>query len=227
MRILLVEDSGRVSESICAALRSRGWTVTAADTAARASALIGEKTFDVAVVDIGLPDQSGLEWCIEQRRAGTDTPILFLTARTSVKDRVAGLEAGADDYLGKPFAMDELVARVVALSRRAPRWTGASRRYGKLVVDRERRAVFFDGNSLSFTTRELDVVFAIAWRDGRVISRDELLETVWGEVTERAAGSLEVLLVRIRRKLAEHGLEAIRTARNLGYAWALEASKLD
>ncbi|MGH7330168.1 MAG: response regulator transcription factor, partial [Polyangiaceae bacterium] len=140
---------------------------------------------------------------------------------------VAGLEAGADDYLGKPFAMDELVARVVALSRRAPRWTGASRRYAKLVIDRERRVIAFEGEPLSFTARELDVAIAIAWRDGRVISRDELLESVWGEVTERAAGSLEVLLVRIRRKLAEHGLDAIRTARNLGYAWSLEASKLD
>lgn len=227
MRILLVEDSPRVSESIGAALRSRGWSVTSADTAARASALIGEQSFDVAVVDVGLPDRSGLEWCVEQRRAGTDTPILFLTARTHVKDRVAGLEAGADDYLGKPFAMDELVARVIALSRRAPRWTGASRSYGKLAIDRDRRTISFDGNPLTFTPRELDVVIAIAWREGRVISRDELLESVWGEVTERAAKSLEVLLVRIRRKLAAHDLDAIRTARNLGYAWALEASKLD
>jgi DNA-binding response OmpR family regulator len=184
--------------------------------------------FDVAVVDIGLPDGSGLEWCRAARRAGNELPILLLTARAGVSDRVAGLDAGADDYLGKPFSLEELVARVRALSRRGPRWSEPARKYGVVRVDRERRELTVAGAPVPLTTRELDILALLAWRDGRVVSRDEILECVWGDPDERAAASLEVLVARIRRKLSERGVtDAIRTVRQVGYAWALARSKPD
>ena len=190
--------------------------------------MTSEQSFDVAIVDVGLPDGSGLEWCSAARRAGTETPILLLTARTQVRDRVAGLDAGADDYLGKPFSTDELVARLVALSRRGPRWSESSRRYGKLRIDRASRIVELEEKRLPFTPRELDIIIMLAWRDGRAVSRDDILESVWGEATERSAASLEVLVARIRRKLVEHDVrDALRTVRSMGYAWSLERSKQD
>jgi two-component system, OmpR family, response regulator len=223
---LLVEDSPRVADTVGAALRARSLTVVVADSVRTANAAFDAQHFDVAVVDIGLPDGSGLQWCRSTREAGSTLPILLLTARASVADRVAGLDAGADDYLGKPFAMDELVARVRALSRRGPRWSESVRSYGALVVDRDKRTMTVEGTSLPLTARELDIVALLAWRDGRVIARDEILEAVWGEATEGAGASLEVLVARIRRKLADRGVrDAVRTIREVGYAWGLERSK--
>jgi two-component system OmpR family response regulator len=226
VRILLVEDSPRVADAVGAALRARSLTVVVADSVRSANTAFEAQHFDVAVVDIGLPDGSGLQWCRSTRETGSTLPILVLTARASVADRVAGLDAGADDYLGKPFAMDELVARVRALSRRGPRWSESARAYGGCVIDRDQRTVAVDGTSLPLTAREFDIVALLAWREGRVISRDDLLEAVWGEATERAGASLEVLVARIRRKLADRGVgDAVRTVRQVGYAWGLERSK--
>jgi DNA-binding response OmpR family regulator len=228
VRILLVEDSERVAETVGAGLRVVGHSVTVAGGVRSANEAIGAQHFDVAVVDIGLPDGSGLDWCRAARRDGNDLPILLLTARNGVSERVVGLDAGADDYLGKPFSIDELVARVRALSRRGPRWTESVRRFGSIVVDRDRRAVNVGSARLPLTPRELDIVTLVAWRDGRVVARDEVLEIVWGQANDRSAASLDVLVARIRRKLAEHGVhDALRTVRQAGYAWALERSKRD
>jgi DNA-binding response OmpR family regulator len=226
VRVLLIEDSRRVSDTISAALRERSLKVTVADTLCAADDVFNAQKFDIAVVDIGLPDGSGLTWCKNARSGGSLIPILLLTARTTVEDRVAGLEAGADDYMGKPFSIDELVARVRALSRRGPRWSQSVRTFGPVVVDLDRRIVTVNGERLALTTRELDIVALLAWHDGRVVSRDEILETVWGEVTESSGASLEVLVARVRRKLAESGThDAVRTVRQVGYAWTIELSK--
>lgn len=226
MRILLVEDSARVTETVSAGLRSRGHTVVSAGGVAAAEKALDEQHFDVAVVDIGLPDGSGLDWCAAVRSAGNDLPILLLTARNDVSDRVAGLDAGADDYLGKPFSMDELLARVRALGRRGPRWEQSVLRFGDVVVDADQRAVMVREARLPLTPREFDIVALLASRSGRVVTRDEILEAVWGEATEGAAASLEVLVARIRRKLDEHGLrDALRTSRQAGYCWELARTK--
>jgi DNA-binding response OmpR family regulator len=226
VRILLVEDSERVAETVGASLRARGWGVLVAGGVREADEAVESQHFDVAVVDVGLPDGSGVEWCRAARKAGSELPILLLTARNGIGHRVSGLDAGADDYLGKPFSMEELVARVRALSRRGPRWTESVRHYGALVVDRDRRVVAVNEERVALTTRELDIVTLLAWRDGRVVPRDEVLEAVWGDASERAAASLEVLVARIRRKFAERGVrDALRTVRQVGYAWALERSK--
>jgi DNA-binding response OmpR family regulator len=226
VRILLVEDSLRVADSVSAALRGRGYTVVHAAGVRAADEVFAAQSFDVAVVDIGLPDGSGLDWCLSARRGGSELPILLLTARSGVADRVAGLDAGADDYLGKPFSLDELVARIRALTRRGPRWTESIRTFGTVAIDRDRRLVTVGGRRVALTPRELDIVALLAWRDGRVVMRDEVLEAVWGDATEGAAASLDVLVTRIRRKLAELGVgEAVRTIRQVGYAWAIERSK--
>jgi DNA-binding response OmpR family regulator len=226
VRILLVEDSTRVADTVGAGLRGRGHSVIVAGGVGAADDALAAQHFDVAVVDIGLPDGSGLDWCRAARSSGSELPILLLTARNGVSDRVAGLDAGADDYLGKPFSVDELVARVRALARRGPRWTESVRRFGAILVDRDRRVVTVDGRRVALTGRELDILTLLAWRDGRVAVRDEILEAVWGESTERGAASLDVLVARIRRKLAELGVrDAIRTVRQVGYAWAIERSR--
>jgi DNA-binding response OmpR family regulator len=226
VRILLVEDSARVAETVGAGLRERGHIVFVAGGIRAADEAFAGQHFDVAVVDIGLPDGSGLDWCRSTRQGGSELPILLLTARNGVADRVAGLDAGADDYLGKPFSVEELLARVRALTRRGPRWTESTRVFGRVTVDRDRRALSVGGERLPLTARELDIVALLAWRDGRVVPRDEILEAVWGDASERAAASLDVLVARIRRKLAEHDVrEAVRTVRQVGYSWALERSK--
>ena len=226
MRILLVEDSRRVVSVVCAALKNTAYSVTAASTCAGASRELAASSFDLAILDVGLPDGSGLDVCRQARSAGYDLPMLLLTARADVSDRVAGLDAGADDYLGKPFASAELVARIRALARRGPRWTDSRREFGTLLIDRDRRVIARGEAQLALTPREFEIVALLAWADGRVVARDDLLESIWGDATEGAAASLDVLLARIRRKLAtrESG-DVIRTVRNVGYSWALERSK--
>jgi DNA-binding response OmpR family regulator len=223
--VLLVEDDARVAQVVSDALRSAGHAVTLARDRACGAGELARTHHDLAIIDVGLPDGSGLDLCRSLRSDGYDLPILILTARSGVEDRVRGLDSGADDYLGKPFATAELVARIRALGRRGPRWTEARRDYGVLVVDRDRRLVTKDGERVPLTPREFDIVALLAWRDGRVVARDEILEVVWGDTTERAALSLDVLIARIRRKLGARDLEVIRTVRQVGYAWALTVSK--
>lgn len=225
MRVLIVEDNLRIGELVSAALRALGHSIELARTCAEAAPALRESV-DVAIVDVGLPDGSGIDLCRAARARGIDVPILLLTARNGVEDRVAGLDAGADDYLGKPFATSELAARVRALGRRGPRLAEQVRAYGILVLDRERRTLEVAGTRVPLTPRELDIAMTLAFRDGHVVSRDDLVESVWGEPLDTANGaSLDVLVARIRRKLAAAGVEdAIRTVRTSGYAWALDRS---
>jgi len=226
VRILLVEDSLRVADTVSAALRALGHSVVLAGGIRAADAAFGAQPFDLAIVDVGLPDGCGLAWCRSTRESGGDLPLILLTARNGVRDRVEGLDSGADDYLGKPFSVDELAARVRALGRRGPRWTESVRSFGSLVVDRDRRVATVGDQRVPLTAREFDIVALVAWREGRVVTRDDLLDSVWGDANERTAASLDVLLGRVRRKLAERGIQgALRTVRQVGYAWALERSK--
>lgn len=216
MRVLLVDDSSRVRATVAALLRREGFHVTTASACADARAAVEAARFEAAIIDIGLPDGSGTDLCRELREAGHEMSILLLTARSEIEDRVRGLDAGADDYMPKPFAGAELCARLRALGRRGPRWSESLRAFGAIRIDHDRREVTKDGALVALTPRELDVVTLLAWADGRVLSRDHILETVWGEASERTSASLEVHVTRIRRKLDEG---VIRTVRELGYAW--------
>jgi two-component system OmpR family response regulator len=225
MRILLVEDAPRVRESVTELLRAAGYRVAAVGDYRSAIAAVEGAPFDAAIVDIGLPDRSGLELCRALRSMERDLPVLVLTARTSVEDRVAGLDAGADDYLGKPFAPAELEARLRALLRRGPRFIESTRRFGDLTIDRDRREVRRGEELVPLTARELEVVALLAWADGRVVPRDRILEGVWGEASDRTSASLEVHIARIRRKVSGRGPDScIRTVREIGYAWTLARS---
>jgi DNA-binding response OmpR family regulator len=227
VRVLLVEDDRRVAEVVTHALLPFGHAIVAHPTRRAAIAAIAGSSFDLAILDIGLPDGTGLDLCRTFRSEGLNFPILILTARAGVAERVAGLDAGADDYLGKPFAPAELSARVRALGRRGPRWTESVRVFGDLCLDRDRRTVSRKEERIPLTPREFEVVALLAWRDGRVVPKDEVLEIVWGEVTEGAAASLEVLVARLRRKLDDRKTPSvIRTIRQVGYAWEAPRSKL-
>jgi DNA-binding response OmpR family regulator len=227
VRILLVEDDARIVEVLGRALKPHGHALEHVSQCATARSALGDGTFELAIIDIGLPDGTGVDLTRELRASGFDLPILLLTAQNSVGDRVAGLDAGADDYLGKPFAMDELVARIRALGRRGPRWKESNRVYGEIEIDLDRRKCRRGDADVPLTPREFDLIALLAWRDGRVVQRDEVLEVVWGEVTESAARSLDVLVARLRRKLdPPAGPSCIRTVRHVGYAWALTRSNL-
>lgn len=191
--------------------------VQEAGTCAEATAaLAGKRLPDVLVLDVMLPDGTGVELCRDLRARGIATPVLLLTARGDVRDRVNGLDAGADDYLSKPFAIAELLSRVRALARRGPALRESRLQAGSITIDLERRRVFKDDAPVPLTARELAIVEALALRRGAVINRDELIEVVWGEATDSSRASFEVLIARVRRKLG--GAAApLRTIRNVGY----------
>ncbi len=226
MRVLFVEDSERLQAVVTRLLVSEGHHVHGVGTVGDAKLALAKASFDAAVVDVGLPDGTGIEICRHARAEGYDLPILLLTAHNGVSARVEGLDAGADDYMVKPFAPAELSARLRALGRRGKKWTESVRVFDDLVIDRDRRVVERGRQRVPFTPRELELLFVLVWRDGRVVARDELLDAVWGEVTDGAAASLEVLIARMRRKLdAKTGASTIRTVRNVGYAWEPRPSK--
>lgn len=216
MQILLVEDHGETRDLVARHFVRSSYVVATAASCAEADALLAEREFQVVILDVMLPDGSGIDCCARLRQRGSAVPILLLTARGDVRDRVSGLEAGADDYLVKPFALAELAARVRALGRRGPIRRDSPLSFGAVSVDVERHEVCVSGRPVPLTAREVAIVQVLAARRG-VVSREFLLDSVWGESTESAQNSLDVLIGRIRRKLGEHG-SVLRTVRGLGYS---------
>jgi two-component system, OmpR family, response regulator len=218
--IAVVEDDREMRELLREALDNQGYAVTAVGTGAAANEAVRGGDVDAVILDVWLPDADGVELCRGWRRAGLRIPILVLTARTDVAARVAGLEAGADDYLGKPFALAELRARLAALLRRGGRpLRGELFRRGAVSVDFGRRQAWVGGQEVAITRRELEVLERLAEAGGRAVSRDDLLQDVWGEATRETAASLEVMVARLRRKLERPGgSPVVRTVRGYGYA---------
>jgi two-component system, OmpR family, response regulator len=215
MRILVVDDHGETRELLKRNLARASHVVTAASTCAEAERALADE-FDAIVLDVMLPDGSGIELCARLRARGCRVPILLLTARGEVRERVTGLEAGADDYLVKPFALAELMARVRALGRRGPMLRDQIATFGRVKVDLNRRQVSVAGRNVPLTAKELSIIEVLALQRG-IVTRELLLESVWGEVSESADASLEVLIGRIRRKLGTHAA-ALRTVRGVGYS---------
>jgi len=219
VRILVVEDQREVRTFVLETLEAAGFTVEGVSTYEAADRRLLAGGVAGVVLDWMLPDRPGVKLCEEMRRRKDPTPVLMLTARGDVEDRVAGLEAGADDYLKKPFAAAELRARVRALVRRGPRLTDAVVRIGPVEIHPASRQVVSEGREVPLTTREFDILETLARQRGRVLSRPRLLLAIWGTDDEAASGSLEVLMARLRRKLAAAGApDAIRTVRGVGYA---------
>ena len=222
MRLLVVDDDEETRCLLVRNLQLASHGVKAVDSCAAAREALAREHFDVVLLDVMLPDGSGIELCSQLRQSQVDVPILLLTAKGEVKSRVLGLEAGADDYLGKPFAISELRARVKALGRRGPLRRDRSIAIGALRVEVESRTVLLDEAVVPLTARELAIVNLLASRSGRIVAREELLESVWGEANDSARASLDVLVARIRRKLGKHAA-MLHTVRGVGYR--LEAER--
>jgi DNA-binding response OmpR family regulator len=220
VRILVVDDDESVQSAVARALRVDGHAVvTAADLdAAREGVAAG---VDLIVLDLRLPDGFGLTLCRECKASGCAAPILLLTALSHVAQRVEGLDAGADDFMAKPFDVAELRARVRALGRRGASPRGLVVSVAEVVLDFSGRSAQRGGKPVSLTAREWAILEMLARRSGRLVSHGDMLEGVWGEVTDAAADTLAVLIGRLRRKL---GVTLIRTFHGQGYALA-EGSK--
>ncbi len=214
MRVLVTEDEADVRSVIARALERDGHAVSIAGTLEEARRALAAGV-DLLVLDLSLPDGSGLTLCREIRATQASLPILILTARTQVELRVEGLDAGADDYLTKPFALPELRARVRALGRRGPISRPFVHVFNGVRLDLAGRRALRDGEQVPVTAREWAILEALANRGGRVMTRVELLENVWGSSSESAGNSLEVLVARLRKKF---GPDLIQTLRREGYS---------
>jgi DNA-binding response OmpR family regulator len=216
MRILVVDDHDQTRDLITRHFARAAHSVQTASSCVEAAHALEGFAFDIVLLDVMLPDGSGIEFCARLREQGCAVPVLLLTARSDVRDRVQGLDAGADDYLVKPFALAELIARVRALARRGPMLRDRTLLFGSVQVDLERRCVSVHGRNLPLTAKEIAIVELLATRRG-VVTREALMESVWGDVSEASRASLDVFIGRIRRKLDGHGA-VLRTVRGLGYA---------
>lgn len=215
MQILVVDDHHEVRDLLVRALGRDGHRVHASASLAEARATLAQLAPDVIVLDLGLPDGSGEDLCRELRRRERAVPILLLTAHGEVPRRVAGFEAGADDFLAKPFAVAELRARVRALGRRGPLHRPVVIRLGDVELDLAARRARRGARDVPITAREWAVLELLASRSGRVASRLAILDAVWGDDSDAASASLDVIVGRIRRKLAP---SVVRTVRGEGYA---------
>ena len=216
MRILIVEDDEALSDGLARILKSEGYASHAAPRGELAIQAASGAHFDLVILDIGLPDLDGFEVLRRLRERGHRMPVLVLTARDAVDDRVHGLDLGADDYLVKPFAMPELAARVRALVRRSQSQRGPRVEHGPLVLDMVARRAFLAGVPLDLAAREWSVLEVLLGRVERVVSKEAIIQALarWGE--ELSPNAIEVYVSRLRAKLEDAGIR-IRTVRGFGY----------
>ncbi len=218
MRILIIEDEAPLREQLQEQLRERGYIVEAAADGEEGLYLATEFPYDCAVIDLGLPKLSGIEVIRRARAADKRFPVLILTARGRWQDKVEGLEAGADDYLVKPFHVEELLARLNALVRRAAGWTQPQREFGPLVLDTRAQSVSLHGEPIELTAYEYRIVEYLMLHAGKVISKIELTEHVYDQDFDRDSNVIEVFVGRLRKKLDPDGtLKPIETLRGQGY----------
>jgi DNA-binding response OmpR family regulator len=224
MRLLLVEDNDRLASLVKQGLEKVGYNTDVVTTATDALDAVEASHYDVVALDLGLPDEDGLTVLRALRRQGKSTPVIVLTARGSVRDRVAGLDAGADDYLVKPFALEELIARLNALMRRPANLLGHALRLGNLTFDTTARQVFVDDKACVLAAREIAILEALMRRSGRVVSKQLLESDLYGLSEDIGSNAVEVYVHRLRKRLVELGASVrIHTLRGLGYSIAEES----
>ena len=225
MRILLVEDEAPLRETLAARLKREGFAVDAAADGEEGLYLGREVPFDVAIIDLGLPKKSGMELIQELRAIGQRCPILILTARSSWQDKVTGLKQGADDYLVKPFHVEELLARLNALVRRASGWTRPVLECGPIVLDTTAQTVTVSGAPADLTSYEYKVLEFLILHAGELVSKATLTEHIYQQDFDRDSNVLEVFIGRLRRKLdPDNTRKPIETVRGRGYRFAIARS---
>lgn len=215
-RILLVEDDAALARGIVAVLRAKGHALDVVDDGEGALAAARDEPYSLILLDLGLPDMDGIEVLRRIRRERNQTPVMVLTARDAVGERIAGLDNGADDYVLKPFDPDEMEARVRALLRRGTGEASAMVTIGALVLDPSRAVAMLDGRDLTLRRREWAVLERLAARPGKIVSKERLTAEIFGYDEPVAPNAVEVYIARLRRKL-EPGGPTIRTMRGLGY----------
>ncbi len=222
MRVLVVEDDATLREQIAGFLKAEGFVVETAADGEQGAYMAAEYPLDLAVLDLGLPKASGIEVIKRTRKAGKSFPILILTARDAWQSKVEGLEAGADDYLVKPFHREELIARARALLRRAGGWATAALQSGPILLDPSSKTVSVNSAAVELTSYEYRVLEYLLTHAGKVISKSELTEHLYSDDEERDSNVIEVFIRRLRSKLDPEGtLNPIATLRGAGYRWDL------
>jgi two-component system response regulator QseB len=214
MRVLVVEDDTGIGRAVVAGLDRSGYAVDWVRDGAQAEAALANGVYDLALLDLGLPHRDGLQILKSVRRSGLELPVVVITARDALSDRIAGLDGGADDYLVKPFDLDELLARIRAVIRRRTGRLSPEMAYGALRIDPARHTVTFRGVRVDLSGREFAVLETLMLEPGAVVSRDRLEEAVYGWGEEVGSNSVEVHLHNLRRKLRP---ELIRNVRGVGY----------
>jgi two-component system, OmpR family, response regulator len=214
MRVLVVEDDPDLNRQLCAALADAGYAVDRALDGEEGHFLGSTEPYDAVVLDIGLPKMDGLRVLEEWRRGARHFPVLLLTARDSWSDKVKGFDAGADDYVPKPFHMEEILARLRALVRRAAGHSTSELTCGSVRLDTRSGRVSVDGNPVKLTSHEYRLLSYLLHHQGRVVSRTELVEHLYDQDFDRDSNTVEVFVGRVRRKL---GVDLIQTVRGLGY----------
>jgi two-component system, OmpR family, response regulator len=214
MRVLVVEDDAALARQLTTALRRGGYAVDAAEDGEEGAFLGETEPYDAVVLDLGLPKLDGIAVLKRWRQAGLAVPVLVLTARGSWHDKVEGLDAGADDYLAKPFRLEELQARLRALIRRASGVASPELRCGAIILDPKSAKVIVDGQAVALTSHEFRVLSYLMHHKGEVVSRSDLVEHVYAQDFDRDSNTIEVFIGRLRRKI---GSDSIRTVRGLGY----------
>lgn len=223
MRILLIEDEKKVASFVARALREKAYAVDIAETGEKGLEMAGDAPYDAILLDIRLPGMDGISVCRKLREDGLETPILMLTARVLVEERVQGLNAGADDYLAKPFALEELEARVRALIRRGFGKSAATLRYADLELDRHRRWAKRGELAIPLTSREFALLEFLMLRAPDAVTRSEIVEHVWDCHFDSETNLVEVYINRLRRKIDQgRGNRLIHTIHGLGYCMQVE-----
>ena len=218
MRILLVEDEPSAARMLAKGLREEAYAVDVAGDGERALEQAHVNDYDLIILDVMLPRKGGFEVCRELRAAGSTVPVLMLTARDAVEDRVVGLDSGADDYLSKPFDFEELLARARALLRRRPALYPGIISVADLSLDTRARRARRAGRDVELTAKEYALLEYLARRAGEVVGRADIAEHVWDETHDPFSKVIEVFIQRLRRKVDEgHALKLIRTRRGEGY----------
>lgn len=226
MRVLLVEDDGRIVDFVRRGLKAEGYSVEVACNGLDAIALGSEGQFHAIILDLGLPDLNGREVCERLRNAGIDTPILMLTARDAVQDKVSGLRSGADDYMTKPFSFEELLARIEALMRRSGgslKPESKELRIADLALNLETHEVRRGETLIDLTPKEFVLLECFMRMPGKVLSRTRILEQVWGYSTDPLTNVVDVYIRQLRRKIDDdYELKLLKTVRGFGYKLDVE-----